>query len=201
MRRVPKGQPDAALYQVRKEVLSLIEQQSKAGHIDLWYGDESSVSEEGYVPYGWQFSDEKVCIEAKKGSRINCFALLSRDNQLFYSCSEQNITAAYVIEQLDKLSLIITKPTVVALDNARIHTAEKVKQCLEGWQNRGLFIFYLPPYSPHLNITERLWKELKSRWLRPEEYHTADSLFYAVHLALAAVGKELFIHFSDFNSS
>jgi len=29
------------------------------------------------------------------------------------------------------------------------------------WQNRGLYIFYLPSYSPHLNIIERLWKEMR----------------------------------------
>jgi transposase len=186
---------------VRKEALSLLEEQSVAQNIDFFYGDESSVSEEGYVPYGWQFSDEKVCIEVKRGRSLNCFALLSRDNQLIYSCTEQNITSDYIIEQLDQLSLKITKPTVVALDNARIHTAQKVKECLEGWQNRGLYIFYLPTYSPHLNITERLWKELKGRWLRPEDYLTADSLFYAVRLALDAVGKDLSIHFSNFDSS
>jgi transposase len=84
------------------------------------------------------------------------------------------------------------------MDNARVHTAAKVKFELEAWQQRGLFIFYLPPYSPHLNIAERLWKELKARWLRPEDYLSTDQLFYAVTLALAAVGKELFIDFSDF---
>ncbi|WP_201546755.1 transposase [Psychrobacter lutiphocae] len=26
---------------------------------------------------------------------------------------------------------------------------------------RTRLIFYLPPYSPHLNIIERLWKEVK----------------------------------------
>lgn len=84
------------------------------------------------------------------------------------------------------------------MDNARIHTAAKVKQAMKTWQNRGLFLFYLPPYSPHLNIAERLWKELKARWLRPEDYLSSDQLFYAVNLALAAVGKKLFIQFAGY---
>jgi hypothetical protein len=186
---------------VRKEALCLLEQQSEAGHIDLFYGDESQVSEEGYVPYGWQFPDEKIGIEVSKGEAINCFALISRKNELVYQCTPQNLTADFIIEQLDAFSLSLAKPTIVALDNARIHTANKVKKCLEGWQQRGLYIFYLPPYSPHLNIAERLWKELKSRWLKPEDYRTADTLFYAVRLALDAVGKDLSIHFSNFDSS
>lgn len=183
---------------MRKEALALLEQQSVVGHIDLFYGDESQVSEEGYVPYGWQFPDEDVAIEVAKGRRINCFALISRKNEIIYRTTENNITADFIIEQLEKLSMSINKPTVIVLDNARIHTARKVKERLRDWQDRGLYIFYLPPYSPHLNIAERLWKELKSRWIKPADYCSAENLFYTVSLALTAVGKELFINFSKF---
>jgi len=86
---------------------------------------------------------------------------------------------------------------VVVLDNARVHTAAKVRGQLKYWQ-RGLFLFYLPPYSPHLNIAERLRKELKARWLKPQDYLTTNNLFYAVKLALAVVGKSLFINFADY---
>lgn len=183
---------------MKKEALALLEQQSQKGRIELYYGDESQVAPEGYVPYGWQFSDEEVTIAASKGKGRNCFALISRKNQLVYASREESITADFIVEQLDGLALTITKPTVVVLDNARVHTAAKVKKALKGWQKRGLFLFYLPPYSPQLNLAERLWKELKARWLRPEDYQTTEHLFYAVNLALAAVGKHLFINFSDY---
>ena len=183
---------------MRSEALALLEQQSRQGHLDLLYGDESRVSPEGYVPYGWQFEEEEVCIESAKGKGLNCFALLSRDNRIRYATSQESITAEFILEQLDRLSLEVAKPTVVVLDNARVHTAAKVKKQLGVWQQRGLFLFYLPAYSPHLNIAERLWKELKARWLKPQDYLTTDSLFYAVKMALAAVGKSLFINFSDF---
>lgn len=194
----PKGKPDSDLHKVRSEALSLIEEQSQAGTIDLYYGDESSVSEEGYVPYGWQFKDESVCIEVAKGQRLNCFGLISRQNQLHYATTEGSITAAFVVNQLETLSWQLSKPTVIVLDNARIHTANHVRQRLVDWQQRGLYIFYLPPYSPHLNLAERLWKELKARWLRPQDYQSSSSLFYAVWLALSAVGRELFIGFGSF---
>ena len=193
-----KGQPDAALYQVRREALELLEQQSRQGHVDLFYGDESQVSPEGYVPYGWQFEGEAVCVRSAKGKGLSCFALVSRDNRAFYATSQEGVTAGFVVEQLERLSFSVTKPTVVVLDNATVHTAAKVKEALQAWQQRGLFIFYLPPYSSHLNIAERLWKELKARWLRAEDYLTTDSLFLAVNMALAAVGKQLFINFADY---
>jgi transposase len=180
---------------LREEALQMLEEQSRQGHIDLFYGDESQVSPEGYVPYGWQFADEQVCMASSKGKGLNCFALISRSNQIHYRTSTDSITAEFVVSQLDELSLSIVKPTVVVLDNARVHTAEKIKERLTCWQQRGLFLFYLPAYSPHLNPAERLWKELKARWLRPQDYVTIDNLFYAVALALAAVGKDLFIKF------
>jgi transposase len=184
---------------VRREALALLEQQSRQGHIDLFYADESQVSPQGYVPYGWQFEEEPVCIASAKGKGLNCFALISRDNRMVYATSQETITASFIAHQLEKLSFSITKPTVVVLDNARVHTATKINQALDRWQQRGLFLFYLPPYSPHLNIAERLWKELKARWLKPEDFRTTDNLFFAVNMALAAVGKQLFIQFNEYS--
>jgi transposase len=193
-----KGKPDAELYEVRKEALSLLETQSRAGNIDLYYGDETKVSEEGYVPYGWQFEDEQVAIEVTKGRSINCFGLLSRSNDFIYKTQEKNINADFIIQTLDAFSLSLSKPTVVVLDNARVHTARKVKQLFQIWQRRGLYIFYLPPYSPHLNIIERLWKELKEGWIKPADYQSPDTLFYAVNRICAAIGSTLFMQFEDF---
>lgn len=87
----------------------------------------------------------------------------------------------------------------MVLDNARVHTARKVKELFEIWNDRGLFIFYLPPYSPHLNIIERLWKELKEGWLKPCDYQSADNLFYALDRICANIGKKLFMNFSKCN--
>ena len=118
---------------------------------------------------------------------------------MVYATSQETITASFIAHQLEKLSFSITKLTVVVLDNARVHTATKINQALDRWQQRGLFLFYLPPYSPHLNMAERLWKELKARWLKPENFRTPDNLFFAVNMALAAVGKQLFIQFNEYS--
>ena len=96
---------------------------------------------------------------------MNYLGLLSRDNRLVYTATDKSVNSAYVINFLEAFSMTLYKPTVVVLDNASVHTAKSLKHCLEGWQQRGLYIFYLPPYSPHLNIIERFWKELKEGWL------------------------------------
>jgi transposase len=67
------------------------------------------------------------------------------------------------------------------------------------WQQRGLYLFFLPPYSTELNLAETLWRKLKKEWLRPEDYQEPDMLFYATNRCLASVGKDLSIKFSPFN--
>lgn len=195
----PRGRPNPELYQIKKEALGLLEKQSQNGHIDLFYGDESQVSEQGYVPYGWQFANEQVAIPVAKGRSLNCLGLLSRDNNLIFKTTQETINADFVLSFFEQFSAQITKPTVVVLDNAKIHVARKIKERLPYWQKRGLYIFYLPPYSPHLNIIERLWKELKQRWLRPQDYQSPENLFYHVFLALSSVGYQLNINFSKFD--
>jgi transposase len=183
---------------LKVECLSELEKLSKLRLIDLYYGDESRVCLEPCVPYGWQFGGEDVFMPTSKGIGLNCFALLSRANELMFETTRQRITSAFIIEQLERLSFSIKKITVVVLDKARVHTSEQIKERRPFWQQRGMMIFYLPPYSPHLNIAEILWRKLKYEWLQASDYTTADGLFYRVRQALAAVNSSLKIQFSEF---
>jgi hypothetical protein len=194
-----KQEPDIEIYNVRVETLSVLEKQAENQEIDIFYGDESGVSEQGYSPYGWQFKDEKVSIPASNGQQINCFGLLSRQNELHFTTTTEPINSIFLITFLDEFVLKLTKLTVIVLDNAKIHRSKAFKLRCDYWQKRGLFIVYLPPYSPHLNIIEKFWHELKQRWLKPEDYMSFETLTYAVQLALMAVGSELKIDFSAFN--
>lgn len=184
---------------MKVECLGELEGLSKSGLIDLYYGDESRVSLDPCVPYGWQFAGESVFMPAAKGAGLNCFALLNRANDLLFDVTRLRITSRFIVEQLERLSFSIRKMTVVVLDNAGVHTSRQVQERRPFWQRRGLFIFYLPPYSPHLNIAETLWRKLKYEWLQPADYATTDGLFYQVRQALAAVGTSLKIRFSEFS--
>ncbi len=173
---------------------------SAQGTIDLFYADESGVCRQGYVPYGWQFAGERVSIASCKDTkRLNCFALMSRQNDCHFHSTTKNMDAAFIAERLEQLSLSITKHTVVVLDQATPHRAKIIKERLPYWRKRGLWLFYLPPYSPHLNLAETLWRVMKTKWLTPQDYGSSEQLFYAVNRCLMAVGKILFINFSPFN--
>ena len=178
-----------------------MEKLSEQGSIDLFYGDQSHISSEEYVPYGWQFPDEKVAIYVEKGHKINVWGLISRTNQCHWAISQQNINGQFVMEQLEDLSLEIKKETCVVLEYASIDHAQLFQEILPIWQERGLFIFFLPTYSPHLNIAETMWRKLKAEWIIPEDYLEKNSLFYAVNRCMANIGTLLKINFSPFNAN
>ena len=113
---------------MKVEQLTLIEQFAQHDWIDLYYGDESHVCSQGYVPYGWQFPDEDVYIASERSIRINCFGLIRRNNDFFGCTTLDNITSEFVCTQLDHLSLEIGRETVVVLDNASVHRAKCIKQ-------------------------------------------------------------------------
>ena len=100
----------------------MLEQKSETGEIDLYYGDETRISEEGYVPYGWQFKDENIAVKSSRRSHINCFGIITRSNKFIYQTTKETIAADFIIEQLDMFSWTIKKHTVIVLDNAKTKT-------------------------------------------------------------------------------
>ena len=191
IRKRPRGVPSPQLYTYKTEKLQELEQLNRGGKIDLYYADESHVCTEGYVPYGWQFRDEDVYVPSWKAQRLNIFGMIDRNNRYHGFTTTESIDADKVVEYLDAFSLGIRKDTVIVLDNASVHRNRKVRELRSLWEERGLFLFYLPPYSPHLNLAETLWRIMKTKWIRPQDYVSADNLFYTVNRALAAVGDSL----------
>ena len=152
-------------------------------------------------PMRWQFPGEDVSIPVQKGFRMNCWGLISRDNVCHWAATAKTIDAAFIWGKLDALSFKVLGATVVVLDNASVHTANIIQNSRAIWEKRGLYLFFLPPYCPHLNIAETLWRHLKGGWLVPEDYAQNDDLAYALNRCLANVGKTLNIKFSQFNAN
>ena len=139
----------------------MLEEMSQQGHLDLFYLDESRVAMQPVVPYAWQFKEEEVFMPSDTGGGLNCWAMLSRDLRCHFETTCGSINGAFIHERLDALSLRLEKLTVVVLDNAPAHVASCVQARRKVWQERGLVLFYLPAYSPQLNIVETLWRHLK----------------------------------------
>ena len=77
------------------------------------------------------------------------------------------ITALEVCEILRKIAVEYAEtPIYLILDNARY---QKCKVVTDLALELGIHLTYIPPYSPNLNLIERLWKHVKSK-LRTKYY-------------------------------
>ena len=196
IRKTTKGTPSPQLYAYKKEKLQELVKQKEDGLIDLYFGDGSFVCTEGYVPYGWQFPWENITIPSERRARLNIWGMVDHDCRYHGFSSMESMTSERIADFLDKFSLTIKRDTFIVLDNAKVHRSKLMKEMRSIWEKRGLFLFFLPPYSPHLNIAETLWRFLKGQWIQPADYVSTDNLFYAVNRALGALGTTTFIDFS-----
>ena len=81
--------------------------------------------------------------------------------------NDKYITATEVCEMLRKVAVeYVGKAVHIVLDNARYQKCEVVSKLA---QELGILLHYIPPYSPNLNLIERLWKHVKNR-LRTKYY-------------------------------
>ncbi|MBD5355916.1 MAG: transposase [Bacteroides sp.] len=127
---------------------------------------------------------------------MNIFGIVSPDCRYEGFDTTDSITGDRLAEWLDGFSGRIDLPTFVVLDNASIHRKGEVARKIPEWRERGLYIFYLPPYSPHLNIAETVWRFLKGMWLKPHHYCSRSTLHDATKVILDGIGSEYVINFS-----
>ena len=126
----------------------------------------------------WQPKGKKGTIRIKSNTgrrRINILgALNSEDLSILTTLTEEKCNAERVIEFFQKIR--DTYPgmnIVIILDNARYNYAKITRAFAE---ENGIFLLFLPPYAPNLNLIERLWKFAK-KYLVNNNYHEKFSQF------------------------
>jgi transposase len=82
-------------------------------------------------------------------------------------------------------------PRVVVLDNASLHVSKAVKAARPGLAKQGIYLYYLPPYSPELNRIEAVFKQVKHHDLPTRSYATRAELRAAVEQGFAAYRDRL----------
>jgi transposase len=83
----------------------------------------------------------------------------------------ETINAQTSIELFEKVLKHYTgkKKIYVICDNARYYRSKKVKQYLK---DTPIQLVFLPPYSPNLNLIERLWKLMRKKVINLRYYPT-----------------------------
>ena len=140
------------------------------------------------MSYTWVRRRERrrVPYESAQGRRLNVLAATVESagaTALHWLPARRHFDAADLVCCLEQLA-DPALPTVVVLDNAGFHRAGLVREALPRLRGLGVYLYYLPPYSPELNDIERLFRAIKHHDLPERAYPTFDALQDAVQRAV-----------------
>lgn len=118
--------------------------------------------------------------------RVNCLGFLDAvSHKVETVMNDSYLNADSVCEGLKKLRQNASDEWLyVILDNAAYQRCKKVRNCAA---QLNINLIYLPPYSPNLNLIERLWKFLRSKILANKYYDSFNQFFDKVHDFLASI--------------
>ena len=140
------------------------------------------------MPYAWQTKENPILLPAAKGKYLNVVGLMNRSNDLFFEVLETTLNSDRFISFMDRFVVQAVKKTVV-LDNCPIHKSKKFMEKIEEWKEQDVWIYFLPPYSPELNLIEILWRRIKYQWLPFDAYLCFQNLKERLSLVLNNFGK------------
>lgn len=196
LRRVAGGKPQQQEYAEKYKQLEELKQLDAQGEIELYYLDETGFCLIPYVPYGWQPVGETLGIPSRRSQRLNVLGLLNRDRHLEAYVSEQSITSDVVITCIERFCRQNSKRTVIVLDQSSIHTSDAIYDKLEEWRQQNIELFWLPSYSPQLNLIEIVWRFMKYEWIELSTYSSWQSLVDYVEKVLREFGDNYVINFA-----
>jgi len=129
----------------------------------IGFADESAVQMHSNNARFWSLSHTPRTVNTTKGSQ-KFFGFYALEGQSclekMQACKEDDLkTCLLAIKAQNQTK----KGIILFWDNAKAHKA------IEQWAwQQGIYIIYIPPYSPDLNPIERLWKSCK-RYVTQQE--------------------------------
>jgi transposase len=82
-------------------------------------------------------------------------------------------------------------PRVVVLDNASIHVSKAFKAQRKELSRRGLYLYYLPAYSPELNEIEPVFKQVKHHEISKRSHTSKQELRSSVEHGFDSYAEKL----------
>jgi transposase len=192
---------DEEVFSKAKEEISILKKKiSENKNQSLYFFDESSFSLTPNVPYGWSPKNETIQLESSRSVSLKVLGFLGLDNQLRAYTTYSSVNSDMVIAIFDYFVKNLSKgeKVTVILDNAPTHTSNNFKDNIEEWEEKGLTLYFIPPYSPELNRIEILWRFMKYHWIRVNDYASSLSLENYIDGILCSygVGKTYEINFA-----
>ena len=119
--------------------------------------------------------------EYPQGRRVNALATYEPAARSLGAVPfERTLTSDDLLTYLRERLPSAGVPRVVVLDNAGIHTSKVVKAARPTLARLGIYLYYLPAYSPELNRIEPVFKQVKHHDIPTRSFATRADLRKAV---------------------
>ncbi len=145
--------------------------------------DEASIKREATIGYGWYLKGKTPLVMSpatKEKVNIVGAVKIGRGTlvhqKVEYFRKEQMINFLNLLLEIEKESV---GPIYLVLDNAKPHKAIIVKEYLSTTGCRFRML-WLPPYSPELNPSENIWRQLR----KEKTHNTFFGTLEMVHIAV-----------------
>ncbi len=124
---------------------------------------------------------KRVKYEYPQGRRVNALATCEPQARCLDAVPfERALTSDDLLAYLRNRLPTADVPRVMVLDDAGIHTGRVVKAARPGLAKLGIYLYYLPPYSPELNRIEPVFKQVKHHEMPTRSFTTRAALRKAV---------------------
>lgn len=183
-----KGDVDKQLEFLDQQLKPRLEEAAR-GTRKVFFVDASHFVMGAFMGMLWCF--RRLFVRGASGRRrYNVLgALDSHTREVITVSNDTYITAPTVCQLMTKLRRKHSDiPITLVLDNARY---QKCRLVLEAAEEQGFELLYLPPYSPNLNLIERLWKFVKKECLANEYYDDFEDFKTAINTTLRKVNGSL----------
>ena len=171
---------------LEKDLTPAIKQAEK-GEIHLLFSDAAHFTLSAFLCMIW--SVKRVFLKTSHGrNRINVLGAVDAiTKEITTLINTTYITATTIMDFLEQLKEKYSdKPIVMVLDNAKYQHCNLVKEKAE---KLGITLMFLPPYSPNLNIIERLWKFTKKKILYAQYYDNAEKFHMTIRAFFEQINK------------
>lgn len=132
--------------------------------------------------YSWQFKGKKGTKEIPANTGRRRLTIIGAINPVDFDTvvilTESNCDKAMMSEFLSQVRKSYPEASQINiyLDNASYNKAVDVQEKAE---ELGIVLEFLPPYSPNLNLIERLWKFFKKTIMKDTYYPTFEEFYHA----------------------
>ena len=139
----------------------------------LYFLDATGFEHNSKLDYGWMRKGKDRYIKSNSGrGRLNVNGAYNpKTREVITICQKENVKSESNILLMEKIlnENQDKRRIILVLDNAPMNKSRKVKEFVEK-QNGRLELYYLPVYSPNLNLIERLWRFSKKKLLSNKYY-------------------------------